>query len=128
MLVGGTPMSFLCVPPLYLLFVVSLLTPPGALAPYFPGWVLWGSVLNLLLGNALMIYVSMMGAFKRRRYRLVAWGLLNPFYWLLHSIAAYKALWQLITKPHYWEKTLHGLSHAAPAGIGSDAAAPAVAG
>jgi hypothetical protein len=40
----------------------------------------------------------------------VLWGLANPFYWLLHSVAAYKALWQLITKPHYWEKTAHGLT------------------
>jgi glycosyltransferase XagB len=110
MLVGGTPVSFLCVPPLYALFLISLLVPPDALAPYVPGWVLWMSLFNLLAGNALMIYVSMMGAFKRRRYQLVAWGLLNPLYWLMHSIAAYKALWQLITKPHYWEKTAHGLS------------------
>jgi hypothetical protein len=59
-----------------------------------------------------MVYVSMMGAFKRRRYRLVPWALLNPLYWLLHSVAAYKAVWQLIRKPHYWEKTVHGLSTA----------------
>jgi glycosyltransferase XagB len=25
-------------------------------------------------------------------------------------LAAYKALWQLIVKPHYWEKTEHGLT------------------
>ena len=53
----------------------------------------------------------MMGAFRRRRYWLVLWALLNPAYWLLHSIASYKALWQLLTRPHYWEKTTHGLTH-----------------
>ncbi len=62
-----------------------------------------------------MIYVSMMGAFRRRRYRLAVWALLNPLYWLLHSLAAYKAVWQLIRKPHYWEKTVHGLSTVHPA-------------
>jgi hypothetical protein len=72
--------------------------------------VLWVSLANLLVGNAAMVYVSMMGAFKRRRYRLVPWAIVNPVYWLLHAIASYKALWQLITRPHYWEKTLHGLS------------------
>jgi len=77
--------------------------------------VLTVSLFNLLIGNGLMVYLSMMGAFKRRRYGLVPWALLNPVYWLLHSIAAYKAVWQLITKPHYWEKTNHGISshHAA---------------
>jgi hypothetical protein len=34
----------------------------------------------------------------------------NPVYWLMHSIAAYKGLYQLIVKPFYWEKTNHGLS------------------
>jgi cellulose synthase/poly-beta-1,6-N-acetylglucosamine synthase-like glycosyltransferase len=117
LLIGGTPLSFLCVPPLYALLLVSLFVSPDALEPYFPGWVLWISLVNLLIGNALMVYVSMMGAFKRRRYALVAWALLNPLYWLLHSFAAYKAVWQLIRKPHYWEKTVHGLSPThAPAG------------
>jgi glycosyltransferase XagB len=51
-----------------------------------------------------------MGVFKRHRYPLVLWALANPIYWLLHSLAAYKAVWQLIIRPHYWEKTEHGLS------------------
>jgi hypothetical protein len=33
-----------------------------------------------------------------------------PAYWLMMSCAAYVALWQLATRPHYWEKTEHGLS------------------
>jgi hypothetical protein len=57
-----------------------------------------------------MIYVCMMGAFKRGRYELVVWALLNPLYWIMHSMAAYKALWQLVTRPYYWEKTAHGIS------------------
>jgi hypothetical protein len=76
----------------------------------YPGWALWIGLFNLLVGNALMIYVSMMGAFLRQRYGLVLWALLNPVYWLMHSVASYKALWQLITRPHYWEKTTHGIS------------------
>ena len=129
LLVGGTPATFLFTPPLYVLFAASLVFPPSTLAGLFPGWVLWVSLVNLLVGNGLMIYVSMMGAFKRRRYELVLWALLNPVYWLLHSAAAYKALWQLVTKPHYWEKTVHGLSHAAhPLPDASGGPAPTLAG
>jgi cellulose synthase/poly-beta-1,6-N-acetylglucosamine synthase-like glycosyltransferase len=129
LLIGGTPVTFLFTPPLYLLFAVSLFLPPAALAGLFPGWVLWVSLFNLIIGNGLMIYVSMMGAFKRRRYPLVLWSLLNPAYWLMHSLASYKALWQLITKPHYWEKTVHGLSTAAPRiADAGDPAAPTLAG
>ncbi|MCG7285520.1 glycosyltransferase [Cellulomonas sp. ACRRI] len=109
-LVGGTPATFLAVPLLYAVFLASLFLDPHQLSFLFPGWVLWLSLFNLGVGSALMIYVSMMGAFKRRRYGLVLWGLANPAYWLLHSVAAYKALWQLVTKPHYWEKTAHGLT------------------
>jgi len=109
-LVGGTPITFLATPPLLAAFVVSLMINPAYLAQFFPSWILYVSVFNLLVGNALMVYLSMMGAFKRRSFPLVTWALLNPIYWLLHSIASYKALWQLVVRPHYWEKTTHGLS------------------
>jgi len=33
-----------------------------------------------------------------------------PVYWLLQTLAAARALRQLISNPHYWEKTEHGLS------------------
>jgi glycosyltransferase XagB len=110
LLIAGTPLSFLFVLPLWVLFAVSLVLPRHFLATLYPGWALWIGVFNLLVGNALMIYVCMMGAFLRQRYGLVLWALLNPVYWLLHSVASYKALWQLIVKPHYWEKTTHGIS------------------
>jgi hypothetical protein len=59
--------------------------------------------------------MNMMGPYKRGLFELVPWALLKPVFWILHSIAAYKALWQLITRPHYWEKTEHGTSRfAAP--------------
>lgn len=116
-LVAGTPAAFLAVPVLYLVFVASLALGPGGLAVLFPGWALWLSLANLGVGSVLMTYVSMMGAFKRRRYELVLWALLNPFYWLLHAVAAYKALWQLAFRPHYWEKTDHGLTRVDAAGL-----------
>jgi hypothetical protein len=31
-----------------------------------------------------------------------------PLYWLLISVAAYRAMWQLLRDPFYWEKTPHG--------------------
>jgi cellulose synthase/poly-beta-1,6-N-acetylglucosamine synthase-like glycosyltransferase len=116
LLIAGTPVTFLFVLPMYVVFLATLFMPSHLLAELFPGWVLWVSLFNLIVGNALMIYVCMMGAFKRGHYRLVIWALLNPLYWILHSVAAYKALWQLMTRPYYWEKTAHGISSvAAPA-------------
>ena len=102
--------------------VIMSLFFPTALEGILPAWAVWLSLANLLAGNAAMIYLSMMGAFKRQRYRLVPWSLLNPAYWVLHSIASYKALWQLLTKPHYWEKTAHGISTVTAARSSGEAA------
>jgi cellulose synthase/poly-beta-1,6-N-acetylglucosamine synthase-like glycosyltransferase len=37
-------------------------------------------------------------------------AVLVPLYWILQSIAAIKAIYQLIFRPFFWEKTVHGLS------------------
>jgi len=36
------------------------------------------------------------------------------FYFPLAVIAAYKGIWELFSKPHYWDKTVHGQSYAKP--------------
>jgi hypothetical protein len=33
---------------------------------------------------------------------------------MLQSVGAYKALWQLIARPSYWEKTEHGITNFIP--------------
>jgi cellulose synthase/poly-beta-1,6-N-acetylglucosamine synthase-like glycosyltransferase len=108
--IGATPLTFLVYPLLLLFFLTYLIFDLKAISPLFPDWVLYVSTFNLIIGNVLMIYVNMMAVFKRRFYELILFALVNPVYWLMHSIAAYKGLWQLITKPFYWEKTNHGLS------------------
>lgn len=110
LLVGGAPFAFLSLIPLWSLTLIWLVTRTHAFDVLFPPIVLYISLFNLLIGNGLMIYLGMMAGFKRRRYELIPFALLNPCYWILHSIAAYKAVWQLITNPFYWEKTHHGLS------------------
>lgn len=110
LLIAGTPLTFLGVIPSYLATIVSVWIRDAPLTELIPYWVMWTMLFNFLIGNVLMVYVNMMGPFKRGQFHLVPWALLNPVYWILHSIAAYKALWQLITRPHYWEKTHHGLT------------------
>ncbi len=36
--------------------------------------------------------------------------LLTPAHWLRFSLAAWRALYQLVTTPYRWEKTEHGLA------------------
>lgn len=115
LLIGGTPLAYLATPVLSVLFLLSLLVAPRSLTPLVPGWAVGLGLLALLLGSGMTIYISMMGAFKRRRYALVHWSLLTPASWLLHAAASYRALWQLVTRPHSTRETVHGHGHAAPA-------------
>ncbi|MGZ8749237.1 MAG: hypothetical protein ACXWYP_00010 [Pseudonocardia sp.] len=84
LLVGGPVMTSLLAPPLFATVLVALML-PGLL----PEWVLWVSLVDLLAGLGLAIYVS---AFRTLR---------SPGYWLLHSAAAYTALWRLVTRLHH---------------------------
>ncbi|CCH78577.1 Glycosyl transferase, group 2 family protein [Nostocoides japonicum T1-X7] len=116
LLIFGTPLTFLGVLPFTVLTLATIIVPWTSPLLDVPPLVLWLCLINFLVGNALMVYLNMMGPYKRGEFWLVGWAVLNPLYWLLHSIASYKALWQLITKPHYWQKTEHGLSTYDPDG------------
>jgi cellulose synthase/poly-beta-1,6-N-acetylglucosamine synthase-like glycosyltransferase len=109
MLIGGTPLTFLATMPMLLMFL-SWLVFGANLDALFPDELLYVGMVNLFLGNSIMVVVNMFGVVRRRNYGLTLFALANPLYWMLHSLASYKALWQLITKPFYWEKTNHGLT------------------
>jgi glycosyltransferase XagB len=65
---------------------------------------------TLLLGYASTIPLDVIGL-QRRGLLAHAWVLLlTPVYWLLLSLAAWRALFQLVTAPQRWEKTEHGLA------------------
>jgi len=108
--IGATPVTFLVYPLLLCIFFCYVVFDLRTIRTLFPDWVLFMSIINLMVGNILMIYVNMMAVFKRRYYELILFAVANPVYWLLHSWAAYKGLYQLVVKPFYWEKTNHGLS------------------
>ncbi|MFD0751684.1 glycosyltransferase family 2 protein [Mucilaginibacter calamicampi] len=108
--IGATPITFLVYPLLLGIFFCYVVFDLDTIRTLFPDWVLFMSIINLMVGNILMIYVNMMAVFKRRYYELILFAVANPVYWLLHSWAAYKGLYQLVVKPFYWEKTNHGLS------------------
>jgi cellulose synthase/poly-beta-1,6-N-acetylglucosamine synthase-like glycosyltransferase len=110
MFIGFPPFTALINPVLWLLFFTALLIGPQQVALLFPPIVLIMALFDLLISNAMYVYFNLVAASKREWFNLVPWGLLAPAYWVLHSVAAYKALIQLISNPHYWEKTQHGTS------------------
>ncbi len=71
--------------------------------------VFYMGVFSLIVGNFLYVYYYMIGCAKREQEELIPYILLVPFYWLAMSVASWKALYEIIYKPHYWSKTRHGL-------------------
>ena len=63
-----------------------------------------------MLSNFILIAIHLIAAKRRGVDGLWLYALLMPFYWLLISVGAWKGAWQLLWRPYYWEKTLHGLS------------------
>jgi cellulose synthase/poly-beta-1,6-N-acetylglucosamine synthase-like glycosyltransferase len=75
----------------------------------FPGPILYLGAFCLIFGNFFYVYLYLLACMKRKKYHLLPWTLFIPIYWLLMSIAALYALFELLVKPHYWQKTVHGL-------------------
>jgi cellulose synthase/poly-beta-1,6-N-acetylglucosamine synthase-like glycosyltransferase len=120
LLIAGTPLTFLLAPVMW----VGTAAWYAFGEPHLPlvdSGVFWTiALINLIIGNGIMILLNLLGAVRGHGWRSAPFALLNPFYWVLHSIAAWRALVQLIHKPFYWEKTPHGLGQAEPdhAGLG----------
>jgi cellulose synthase/poly-beta-1,6-N-acetylglucosamine synthase-like glycosyltransferase len=67
-------------------------------------------IATLTIGYLLSALLGFVGLSRRRLTRSAPWLLLLPFYWVLLSIAAWRAVFQLIRSPYRWEKTAHGLA------------------
>jgi len=65
---------------------------------------------NLVAGYGAAIVLGVVSLRARGVADLLPQILLIPVYWLCISVAAYRALYQLIANPFYWEKTQHGIS------------------
>ncbi len=75
----------------------------------FPSLILYMGALCFFAGNFFYLYTLLIGCLKRGHYGLIKWALFAPLYWAMMSLAAFLALFQLIFRPYYWEKTEHGL-------------------
>lgn len=75
----------------------------------YPPIVLYLAAFSLIFGNFLFLYYYMVGLVKRENWSIVKYAFLAPVYWCFISTAALIGLYQLLVKPHYWEKTNHGL-------------------
>lgn len=64
-------------------------------------------VFNLIAGYLSAIRLGAAARARRGQRRLSVHAVTMPLYWLVISLAAYRAIWQLASAPFYWEKTEH---------------------
>lgn len=126
LIVGGTAAVFLLNPFYWLLTTVWLLTESGTIESAFPSLLFYLGGIGFYVGNFLLAYMAAAASSRRRYYDLAKYSLLIPVYWLLMSVGAWKGMIQLIRKPFYWEKTVHGLHLQKDAGfeLGSESGRP----
>jgi cellulose synthase/poly-beta-1,6-N-acetylglucosamine synthase-like glycosyltransferase len=108
-IIGGTFVSFLLNPVYWLLTTVWVMTRANLIQQVFPSYVYYAGALGLFVGNFVFTYINVAGCVRRGHYDLVKFALLSPIYWALMSVGAWKGFIQLLYRPHYWEKTVHGL-------------------
>jgi glycosyltransferase XagB len=70
--------------------------------------VLWMSA--LVFGAGSILWLSLLGMERRKLLGLWPFLPLLPVYYLLTSIAAWMALYDLVLRPYHWHKTEHGLA------------------
>lgn len=105
--VGAPALTFLLAPILWGVFIIA---PLGLLPTRLSPYMLTLCAISFVGG------VAINWVYARAVLRLEKWdgmgtaSAIFPFYWMLHSIACARALWQLARSPHYWEKTTHGVS------------------
>ncbi|GJL94684.1 MAG: hypothetical protein DHS20C05_10890 [Hyphococcus sp.] len=110
---AGNVISALINPILWLVFILWMFTNAEIISQAFPGPLLWLNIFALTVGNIFFVLLAVIAPIKRRWFHLSLAGFTAPLYWLLTSVAAYKAIWQLFFRPSYWEKTDHGISEIA---------------
>jgi glycosyltransferase XagB len=74
----------------------------------FPAPLAWGFVISMFLGQALMMAVACLALKDAGRGWLAPWILVLPVYWPLGAVAAYRAVFEVFTRPFHWHKTEHG--------------------
>ena len=112
--IGGAFFSALINPLLWLVTIFFYLFGTRFFGPDVARLLTHLSLTSLVGGNAMFTYLAMLGPYRRGWHQLTPYGFTAPFYWLLISVAAYRALGQLITRPFHWEKTEHGTSAQTP--------------
>ena len=109
----GTLSSFLFAPAIWSLWLLSW----GLKLPFSDplpdmAWMVLGT--SFAASELIAMIVGFYAVSAREHRHLLPWVPTMMFYWPLGVAAVYKAMWELLFAPSYWDKTEHG-KHTSPA-------------
>jgi cellulose synthase/poly-beta-1,6-N-acetylglucosamine synthase-like glycosyltransferase len=106
---GGYLISALAYPWVFVVLVLELREPfpfatiPGSLHHF----AIVTAIMAFITGVSASLFMAIVGC-RRDGLRELGWNIwAMPLYWMLISVAAYRAVLQFIWRPHLWEKTPH---------------------
>jgi len=104
---AGNFVSALITPPLWLLFCLSIGSSSSSLGN--PEQIAFNHLAIFIFCFAYLsaLSINIIAALANKRRDLLPLVLIIPLYWILNSIAAYLAVFELISNPFYWSKTSH---------------------
>lgn len=108
----GMLSQYLLAPMLWSFWLLSLGLPHPLLAPFseVAGGMLAPALFALFLGSETLNLVIGLWAVRGDKHRhLMAWVPTLHFYFPLGCLAGWKAIYEIVVKPFYWDKTTHGI-------------------
>jgi cellulose synthase/poly-beta-1,6-N-acetylglucosamine synthase-like glycosyltransferase len=97
--------------PFFIVLLIAFVAEPSAILARADGVLVATlaaiGLLNLFAGYAAMTTLASRTLPLRGLRRIETALIWLPLYWLLMSVAIYRAFFQLLLRPHYWDKTTH---------------------
>jgi cellulose synthase/poly-beta-1,6-N-acetylglucosamine synthase-like glycosyltransferase len=112
--VGGTPVLAMLNPVFWFMTALWFIGHPEFILRIFPAPVYYLGLACWAFGNFLLGYLTLLSCRVIGRGDFLWAAMAVPLYWVMMSVAAAKAVWQLIGRPAFWEKTAHGLHQGVP--------------
>jgi cellulose synthase/poly-beta-1,6-N-acetylglucosamine synthase-like glycosyltransferase len=103
----GTLGPFLLAPLLWSCWLL-LITDHHPAALFLPPPLLAALIVTFIVAETMGILIGMLAVSSKDRRFLLRWVPTLPLYFPLATLAAYKALAELLAAPFYWDKTPHG--------------------
>ena len=111
----ATVSQFICAPILWS-FWLALTPLEHPVVSTLGGPALWTMAATFILAATLNLALALVAVSGKQHRHLMWWVFTTPFYFPLGAVAAYKALYEYVVSPFFWDKTEHGVTPHADSG------------